>query len=111
MMQSIAALTLIGSDSDQARTTGITIGQGANVTRELGNLPGNTCTRYLADQAVQLAEQFSKLSCEVFDEDALRRSECIACCLCHMVAMSRTLHCFELPRSERRRRQTKSFGG
>ncbi|MEC8693961.1 MAG: leucyl aminopeptidase [Pseudomonadota bacterium] len=70
----LAALTLIGSDSDQAHvTTGITIGRGANVTRQLGNLPGNTCTpRYLADQAVQLAEQFGKLSCEVFDEDALK---------------------------------------
>ena len=69
----LAALTLIGSDSDQTSvTTGMTIGQGANVTRELGNLPGNTCTpRYLADQAVQLADRFSKLSCEVFDEDAL----------------------------------------
>ena len=69
----LAALTLNGSDSDQEHvTTGITIGRGANVTRELGNLPGNTCTPiYLADQAVQLAEQFSKLSCEVFDEDAL----------------------------------------
>ena len=69
----LAALTLIGSDSDQTHvTTGMTIGQGANVTRELGNLPGNTCTpRYLADQAVQLADRFSKLSCEVFDEDAL----------------------------------------
>ena len=69
----LGALTLIGSDSDQTHvTTGMTIGQGANVTRELGNLPGNTCTpRYLADQAVQLADRFSKLSCEVFDEDAL----------------------------------------
>ena len=69
----LSALTLIGSDSDQTHvTTGMTIGQGANVTRELGNLPGNTCTpRYLADQAAQLADRFSKLSCEVFDEDAL----------------------------------------
>ena len=69
----LAALTLIGSDSDQTNvTTGMTIGQGANVTRELGNLPGNTCTpRYLADQAVHLADRFSKLSCEVFDEDTL----------------------------------------
>ncbi len=71
----LAALTLIGSASDQIHvTTGMTIGQGANVTRELGNLPGNTCTpRYLADQAVQLADRFSKLSCEVFDEDALEQ--------------------------------------
>ena len=66
-------VALVGSEADQAHlTTGMAIGHGANLTRELGNLPGNTCTpRYLADQAVHLADRFSKLSCEVFDEDAL----------------------------------------
>ena len=69
----LVQLQLIGLDTDQEHiTTGMTIGQGANLTRELGNLPGNTCTpRYLADQAVHLADRFSNLSCEVFDEDAL----------------------------------------
>lgn len=66
-------VALLGSEADQAHlTTGMAIGHGANLTRELGNLPGNTCTpRYLADQAVHLSGRFSKLSCEVFDEDAL----------------------------------------
>jgi len=69
----LETLQLIGSDADKGNvTTGMTIGHGANLTRELGNLPGNTCTpRYLANQAVHLADRYSKLSCEVFDEDAL----------------------------------------
>jgi len=69
----LETLKLVGEDSDKEHvTTGMTIGYGANLTRELGNLPGNTCTpRYLADQAVHLADRYSKLSCEVFDEDTL----------------------------------------
>ena len=69
----LETLKLVGEDSDKEHvTTGMTIGHGANLTRELGNLPGNTCTpRYLADQAVHLADRYSKLSCEVFDEDTL----------------------------------------
>ncbi len=51
---------------------GLIIGRGANTTRELGNLPGNTCTpRFLADHAMHLAEQHSTLTCEVFDEDTM----------------------------------------
>ena len=69
----LETLKLVGEDSDKEHVrTGMTIGHGANLTRELGNLPGNTCTpRYLADQAVHLADRYSKLSCEVFDEDTL----------------------------------------
>ena len=57
----LSALELIGSKTDQSHlATGITIGRGANLTRELGNLPGNKCTpRYLADQAVHLADRFN----------------------------------------------------
>lgn len=69
----LSALQVIGSETDQSHlATGITIGQGANLTRELGNLPGNICTpRYLADQAIRLADRFNNLSCEVFDENML----------------------------------------
>ena len=69
----LSALQVIGSETDQSHlATGIKIGQGANLTRELGNLPGNTCTpRYLADQAIRLADRFNNLSCEVFDENML----------------------------------------
>ena len=66
---------LLGSAEDQANLqTGITIGRGTNLTRELGNLPANMCTpRYLADQATLLADRFKKLSCEVLDEDEMAK--------------------------------------
>jgi leucyl aminopeptidase len=70
----LATLSILGTEKQKDEVfNGIILGQGANLTRELGNLPANICTpRYLADQAVQLADRFPKLSCEVFDEDALR---------------------------------------
>ena len=71
--KSIDTLVLVGDSANQtAFEVGLTLGRGANLTRNLGNLPPNTCTpRYLADQALALAERFSPLSCEVFDEDAM----------------------------------------
>jgi leucyl aminopeptidase len=48
------------------------IAHGANLTRELGNLPANTCTpTYLANQAKQLSHP--KLNVEVLGEDAMRQ--------------------------------------
>jgi leucyl aminopeptidase len=69
----LETIHLRGSEPQAAAVNrGLMIGRGANTTRELGNLPGNTCTpRYLADQAVQLAERYSTLTCEVFDEDTM----------------------------------------
>ncbi|MGA1208009.1 MAG: M17 family peptidase N-terminal domain-containing protein, partial [Litorivicinaceae bacterium] len=53
----------------EALTCGLVIGQGTNLTRELGNLPGNTCTpRYLAAQAEQLATDSPTLTVEILDE-------------------------------------------
>lgn len=71
--QNIEVIQLLGSETEAgAVERGKTLGRGANTTRELGNLPGNTCTpRYLADQAVHLADTHEKLSCEVFDEDTM----------------------------------------
>ena len=44
-------------------------GQGANLTRELVNLPGNICTpKYLASEARRLARSDKKLSVSVLDE-------------------------------------------
>ena len=44
-------------------------GQGANLTRELVNLPGNICTpKYLSSQARQLARMHTKLSASILDE-------------------------------------------
>lgn len=58
-------------------TKGLTIGQGIakgiNLTRKLGDLPGNICTpTYLAEQAKQLAKGQSKLSVEVLEEKQMK---------------------------------------
>jgi leucyl aminopeptidase len=48
---------------------GLAIGQGANVTRELVNLPGNVCTpTYLAKEAKALGRKYDSLSVSVLDE-------------------------------------------
>ena len=48
---------------------GSATGQGANLTRELVNLPGNICTpKYLSGQARQLARMHTKLSVSILDE-------------------------------------------
>lgn len=56
----------------KAKTTlgnGLAIGQGANATRELVNLPGNVCTpTYLAQEARALGRKYESLSVSVLDE-------------------------------------------
>ena len=48
---------------------GVAIANGVATARELGNLPGNICTPlYLADHAMQLAQEFESVTCEVLDE-------------------------------------------
>lgn len=48
---------------------GLAIGEGANVTRELVNLPGNVCTpSYLAQEARALGRKYDSLSVSVLDE-------------------------------------------
>ncbi|MCG7589805.1 MULTISPECIES: leucyl aminopeptidase [Halomonadaceae] len=76
---SLAKLTLIVSDANdaplakQGAALGIAIGQGINVTRTLGNLPGNVCTpRYLAEQAQALGrDSQGALAVDILDEEAL----------------------------------------
>lgn len=76
---SLAKLTLIVSDANdaplakQGAALGIAIGQGINVTRTLGNLPGNVCTpRYLAEQAQVLGrDSQGALAVDILDEEAL----------------------------------------
>ena len=52
-----------------ALAAGAAIGEGANLTRELVNLPGNICTpKYLSAQARQLAKQHERLTVTVLDE-------------------------------------------
>lgn len=75
----LKSVALLLSDADEAGAVkegarvGAAIGEGINVTRTLGNLPGNVCTpRYLAEQAEQLAaESKGALSADILDEDAL----------------------------------------
>ncbi len=48
-------------------------GEGINVARELGNLPGNICTPgYLAGEARKLARAHSKLHTRILDEKQMR---------------------------------------
>lgn len=48
---------------------GVAIANGVATARELGNLPGNICTPlYLADHAMQLAQEFNSVTCDVLDE-------------------------------------------
>ncbi|TFH87030.1 leucyl aminopeptidase [Billgrantia azerbaijanica] len=77
----LAGVTLLvseGGDRQAAQAgarVGDAIGQGVNLTRTLGNLPGNVCTpRYLAERAEQLGQASDgALSVEVLDEEALER--------------------------------------
>jgi leucyl aminopeptidase len=55
-------------------THGDAIGQGMNLARELGNLPGNVCTpTYLVEQARSLARRSKKLRLEVLEEADMRK--------------------------------------
>ncbi len=58
--------------TEQAATHARAIADGANLARDLGNLPGNICTPgYLAEQAAALAEGADAFSVEVLDEAAM----------------------------------------
>ena len=65
-------LALGGKDDDKkaeaALARGLAIGHGVNLARELGDLPGNTCTpQHLAEVAGELAREFG-FKCQAFDE-------------------------------------------
>ncbi|MCL4155212.1 UNVERIFIED_CONTAM: hypothetical protein GTU68_010338, partial [Idotea baltica] len=52
---------------------GSAIGNGVNLSRELGDLPGNICTpSYLANQAKKIAKQHPLLSCKILDEKQMK---------------------------------------
>jgi leucyl aminopeptidase len=58
--------------AERAAEHALAIANGANLARDLGNLPGNICTpSYLAAQALELGRTFAKLEVEVLDEDAM----------------------------------------
>jgi len=71
-------LTLIvdmtSKELQAAADRGAAIGRGMNVTKQLGNLPGNICTpSFLADEARQLAKKYSAISTDVLDEKQMKQ--------------------------------------
>ena len=55
------------AQAEEALAQGIAIGEGAALTKDLGNLPANVCSpTYLAEQAQALAREF-KLDCEILE--------------------------------------------
>lgn len=70
----LQALTIVCNDANQALaeaglSQGRAIAQGIALTKQLGDLPGNICTpTYLAEQALALAGEHEKLSCEILEE-------------------------------------------
>lgn len=57
----------------QQLNLGGAIGNGVNLARELGDLPGNICTpSYLASEARKIAKQHPRLSCKVLDEKQMK---------------------------------------
>ena len=55
------------AQAEKALAQGIAIGEGAALSKDLGNLPANVCSpTYLAEQAQALAREF-KLGCEILD--------------------------------------------
>ncbi|WP_372740264.1 leucyl aminopeptidase [Neptunomonas sp.] len=69
------AILLSDKDTEEgegALVDGTAIANGMNVSRDLGNLPGNICTpTYLAGQAKELANEYDSITCEILDEDAM----------------------------------------
>ena len=71
-----ASVTYI-SDNTKAANKGLTVGQatgeGMNIARELGNLPGNVCTpKYLSKQAKKLASSSKAVSTQILSEKQMK---------------------------------------
>lgn len=59
--------------ANRALKLGMQIGEGINVAKQLGNLPGNYCTpTYLANEAKKLAKGNGKLSTRIIEEKQMR---------------------------------------
>lgn len=57
------------SEVETAITQGQAIGKGKQLTKTLGNLPGNICTpTYLAEQAKQFAKSYKNVSTSILEE-------------------------------------------
>jgi leucyl aminopeptidase len=61
-----------GESVEQSISRGQSTAAGMTLARELGNLPGNICTpSYLADQAIQLGENYATVKTTILDEPEL----------------------------------------
>ncbi len=70
---SVTYATATPKDANKGLTVGHAIGNGMNVARELGNLPGNICTpSYLASQAKKLGKAHKNLSVKVLSEKQMK---------------------------------------
>lgn len=59
---------------EDAITISNALNAGINKAKDLGNLPGNICTpTYLADQAKQLAKDYSSITVKVIDEKEIEK--------------------------------------
>ncbi|MFT0211882.1 leucyl aminopeptidase [Pseudomonas sp. F1_0610] len=68
------ANTATQKDIDRALKQATAISKGVDLTRTLGDMPANIChPSYLAEQAEQLAKEYSALSVEVLDEKELKK--------------------------------------
>ena len=66
---SITAPTSELTQAQLGLSQGTAIADGINLTKLLGDLPGNICTpTYLAEQAIELGSQYDKLSINVLEE-------------------------------------------
>jgi leucyl aminopeptidase len=62
----------LAKQAETAAAHGHAIGEGMNLARDLGNLPGNICTpTYLAERAKAMASSDERIHVEVLDEDAM----------------------------------------
>lgn len=62
------------TDTERGVAHGLAIANGADLARDLGNLPGNVCTpTYLADRAKQLGRKHKSLSVRVRGESEMKR--------------------------------------
>lgn len=72
MFASLGMLSSMTAKLASAAVVGKAIGEGMNVAKELGNLPGNVCTpRYLASQAQKMGRQHQNLKVSILDDKKL----------------------------------------
>ena len=59
---------------ENAVREGEAVAAGVKLAKDLGNLPGNICTpTYLAEQALDLAKQYSKIKTTIVDEPEMKK--------------------------------------